>query len=453
MPFLIDISELGVIAGNPLLFLLWFAKKFWYIVVVWGLVYLIPNLWLLYVRSRNDKNRKYTLLAIDIPKDNEQSPKACESIFFQLAGIPSSPSFVDKWRDGLVPESFSLEIVSMGGYIQFLIHTPTVFRDLVEASIYAQYPEAEIVEVEDYALKTRGLKFPNAEYELWGSEYQLGNKECYPIRLYPEFEHQLSQEFKDPMAALMEAMSAIGPDEQIWLQFVITPASSKWTDGADKEISRIVGEEVKDKKNFLDNLSDIPLHLVRSIGDISILLSPQSSKEKDKQDKRLYLSPSERLTVEAISAKSSKQGFYTKARLIYIARKSVYTKNRGVYPIAGALKQFTSIGWNELKVSSRKFMGFEHSLSPKSDLLWFKELRNNARKNKILRMYRSRALLLEPGYYGKVMNTEELATVYHFPIITVKTPFVKRTESKKSEPPVSLPIEPIGLPLDMEEEK
>ena len=59
----------------------------------------------------------------------------------------------------------------------------------------------------------------------------------------------------------------------------------------------------------------------------------------------------------------------------------------------------------------------------------------------MLRLYRSRAFLLEPGYYGKILNTEELATVYHFPVMTVKTPFVKRTESKKSEPPVSLPIE------------
>lgn len=443
-PF-IDFDKLSYFSSDPVTFFLWFMGKFWFVIAIWAMVYLAPNLWLLFIRSRHNKTRKYTLLAIDIPKDNEQSPKACEGIFYQLSGIPASPGFVDKWRDGLVPESFSLEIVSMGGYIQFLIHTPTIFRDLVEASIYAQYPEAEIVEVEDYALKTRGLKFPNSEYELWGSEYELKTKECYPIRTYREFEHPLSQEFKDPMAALTEALSTLGPDEQVWIQLVITPASSKWVEGSYKEIKRIVGDEVKVKKNFLDVLTDLPLHAVKTLGDVGTLLgAPAEEKKKDKQDKRLYLSPSERADVEAIGMKSSKQGFHTKFRLIYIARKNVYTKNRGVYPIFGAIKQFNVIGWNEFTQHKRKFMFFDNSLGPKSDLVIFKEFRNNIRRNKILRLYRSRAFLLEPGYYGKVLNTEELATIYHFPIITVKTPFIKRTESKKSEPPVTLPIEEIG---------
>ena len=436
-----DFDTISRISSDPLTFLLFFAGKFWYMLVIWGILYLVPNVWLLYVRGKNIKKKTYTLLAIDIPKDNEQSPKACESIFYQLSGVPSTPSFVDKWRDGVVPESFSLEIVSMGGYIQFLMHTPTAFRDLVEASIYAQYPEAEIVEVEDYAMKTRGLKFPNEEYDLWGTEYQLKNKQCFPLRTYVEFEHQLSQEFKDPMASLMEAMSAIGPDEQIWMQYVITPANSKWTDGSDNEMKKILGEKVKSKKTILDNLTDIPLHLLRTLGDINVLLSPQTTKEKDKQDKRLYLSPSERKTVEAIGAKSGKQGFHTKLRLIYIARKSAYTRCRGTFPIAGALKQFGAVGWNEFQGHKRKFFIFDNSYGPRGDLVIFSNLRNSIRKNRMLRLYRSRAFLLEPGYYGKILNTEELATVYHFPVMTVKTPFVKRTESKKSEPPVSLPIE------------
>ena len=37
------------------------------------------------------------------------------------------------------------------------------------------------------------------------------------------------------------------------------------------------------------------------------------------------------------------------------------------------------------------------------------------------------------------MNTEELATIYHFPSISIVTPFLKRTEAKKSDAPVQLP--------------
>ena len=48
-----------------------------------------------------------------------------------------------------------------------------------------------------------------------------------------------------------------------------------------------------------------------------------------------------------------------------------------------------------------------------------------------------------PGYkhpHTFVLNTEEIATLWHFPTITMKAPLVKKSESKRGEPPVGLPI-------------
>ena len=39
-----------------------------------------------------------------------------------------------------------------------------------------------------------------------------------------------------------------------------------------------------------------------------------------------------------------------------------------------------------------------------------------------------------------VLNIEELASLWHFPVITVKAPQVKKTEAKRGEPPVLLPV-------------
>ena len=39
-----------------------------------------------------------------------------------------------------------------------------------------------------------------------------------------------------------------------------------------------------------------------------------------------------------------------------------------------------------------------------------------------------------------ILNTEELATVYHFPGSVVRTPALGRIESKKGEPSAGLPI-------------
>ena len=49
--------------------------------------------------------------------------------------------------------------------------------------------------------------------------------------------------------------------------------------------------------------------------------------------------------------------------------------------------------------------------------------------------------MVEEGPAEFFLSSEELATLYHFPVITVKAPLLKRTEAKKGAPPVSLPLD------------
>jgi hypothetical protein len=39
-----------------------------------------------------------------------------------------------------------------------------------------------------------------------------------------------------------------------------------------------------------------------------------------------------------------------------------------------------------------------------------------------------------------VLNTEELATIYHFPGMVAAAPTIERIEAKKVEPPPNLPM-------------
>ena len=41
---------------------------------------------------------------------------------------------------------------------------------------------------------------------------------------------------------------------------------------------------------------------------------------------------------------------------------------------------------------------------------------------------------------GFILNIEELASVWHFPVPQVKAPLVQKTEARKGEPPTSLPL-------------
>ncbi len=135
-----------IIAQGPLILA-------WYIFINGGwlffLLFFIYGLYLGWINGRKNqfaKKWQHVLLAIDIPRNNEQTPKAVESIFIALAGAQSNPNYKDRYWTGKVQESFSFEIVSLEGYIQFLVRTPAHFRDLIEAAV-ATLKEALIEEI------------------------------------------------------------------------------------------------------------------------------------------------------------------------------------------------------------------------------------------------------------------------------------------------------------------
>ena len=150
MQITIDIGRLYDFFLEPPNKILWFAfKNGGWLVLIISVFIGAFYFWLKKRREKYLANIKQQLLAIDIPKDNEQSLVAVEQIFATLAGIKSGPNLYEKYWLGKTQLSYSLEIISLEGYIQFLIRTPEQFRDLVEAAIYAQYPEAEITEVDE----------------------------------------------------------------------------------------------------------------------------------------------------------------------------------------------------------------------------------------------------------------------------------------------------------------
>src|SRR3989338_10286705 len=113
-----------------------------WLVFVW--LMLRVGLYLLEEEYKEDKfvySWQWVLLAIDIPPLNVQTPKAVEQLFAHLAGAFNSPNLAERFRHGYKQRWFSFEIISIEGYIQFLVRTERAFQDLVEAAIYAQYPE------------------------------------------------------------------------------------------------------------------------------------------------------------------------------------------------------------------------------------------------------------------------------------------------------------------------
>jgi hypothetical protein len=181
---------------------------FGWIPVVFLIIWMGKELWLKHIRGQWFSQIKFVLLAIDIPRGNEQSARAVENIFTYFSGAHSSPDLAEKYWIGKKQLSFSFEIVSIEGYTQFLIRSPEIYRNMAESAVYSQYPDAEITEVKDY-IDTVPDEYPNDTHNIWGTEVVPVVSDVYPIRTYPAFEDAVSGEFKDPLASLLETMSKI----------------------------------------------------------------------------------------------------------------------------------------------------------------------------------------------------------------------------------------------------
>lgn len=377
--------------------------------------------WLSYVRNHFKERIAWTYFEIKIPREIRRGPKAMEQLFSSFHTFIGGPSaWYDYYWTGEVKLWYSFEIVSFGGDIHFFLRTPTKHKNYAEANIYAQYPDLEIAEVDDYTLRMPPTydALKSAGYELWGTELQLEKDDVYPIRLYEEFETPSEYSTLDPISSLIEVLNALRPGEEIWLQILVSPANTSWqARGASfvrklQEKTRIVTESGEGKKMTVDR------------------------------------TPGEELALKAIEHNISKPGFQTLIRYVYLAPSDIYNKNTPWYGVLGSFNQYSSKAHN----------AFKHNSVVRTAVLWyywpffFPNWRQHYRREKIYRVFRERAMkesgffteittkeTLSPTYH-LVLNTEELATIYHFPSnIVLTAPSIQRIESRKVGPPAHLP--------------
>jgi len=406
--------------------------------IVMAFLYGAKESWLYYINEYIfSPSVKSTFIAIDIPRGNEQSPRAVENIFAHLAGVHMTFNLLETYWLGMSQLGFSLEIVSLEGYTQFIIKTPIKYRDLLEAAIYSQYPDAEITEVEDYAKATgTPAKFPDEEWDMWGAEYTQLKPSCYPIRTYEEFEHSLGKDgvqFKDPMASLMDICSSVGKGEQFLMQIVIKPEGFDWPKEGDKEIRKILGEKQPESfgNGFVDMLMDWLGEFREAIYSIWGEIEEKKKEEKDDTLKMMNLRPKEKKQIEAIQKKISKMGYKFKLRMIYLSKKGLMNKPKVVYAFTGFLKQFGDLDLNQLKP--------DMELTATTSSYLFKDAEKDRRRNKLITRYRDRDT--GAGRTPGILNNEELATLWHFPLESaVKAPMIQKTPGRKAQAPMTLPI-------------
>ena len=396
----------------------------------------------LFNRQEHYRHRqKYVLLAIDVPKETEQSPKAMEHFFAALSGLWGGPNPKEKWIDGEVAPVISLELVSDGGYIQYYVRTPTRFRDIVEAALYSAYPDTEIYEAEDY---TAGFpdKYPDENFNAWGCEQKLAKENHFAIRTYETFEHKLTQELKDPLAMQLEQYAKLKPGEQIWTQYLLEPLgplAQEWHKSGIKYVYKEIGREDKNGhksgvlKGVYDVAASMPGELFAGLGLWGGGAEHGEEKAEDPW-KFLRSTPVDKARLDLVTQKVGKPALHVKIRHVYIAPHAVYQKSSRDKMLKAIYTQYNNQDGNRFGRVGR--------VQPKTDYFW-QVWYENARKTNIIRAYRRRDA--ETGGHHFILNVEELATLWHFPTIILRAPFITKTLAKRGEPPVQLPTELEGV--------
>lgn len=413
---------IGAAAGSVISIFL----AFWWVIVPFFLFIVFRNLWLKYVRAEYLKSISWTTLEVKVPRSVLKTPKAMEIIFSELHAVYSGdPNFIEKYWRGKVENWLSFEIVGHAGGVYFFTRVPSLFRNLAEAAIYSQYPDAEISEIDDYTDLLPSV-LPNQTYDVWGADFILARESAYPIRTYIFYEAPVEEQRLDPMAAMTEVMSKLKPDETIWIQVLVRPAGDGWKKQAEELVNQLIGKKTAAGGKWHDFswLFDLFRNFVRAFFEPPVW----GEKEKAAAPAPASLTPGQQTAIKEIENKISKLGFETNIRFVYVDKKDSFTR-ANVAAVLGALRQFNTQNLNAFKINGQT--------ATKAG--WpFKARKEYLRKRAIFAAYKARKFPSSGA--GSVLNTEELATVYHYPLMVTEAPMLRRLESKKGEPPVNLPI-------------
>jgi hypothetical protein len=366
------------------------------------------TLWMQYVQLQHMSGIKWVLLGIRLPKNIMKTPLSMELVLSALHQTSEGNWYERMWKGKLKPY-FSLELVSIGGDIHFFIRTSAQFKNFIEAQLYSQFQGIELYEAEDYT-EMLDYRPEEPEWEMWGTEFTLTKPDAYPIKTYVDYklDTAIKKEEEaagrtDPLSPSVEFMGSIGKNEQIWLQILVRATGKRF-----REPGKFFG-----KRDWKGEAKD----LIKKI---------QAKAGEGK------LSKSDSEAISAIEREVSKFGFDCGIRVMYLGKKDAWTP-LNIPGVVGMMKHYNSEVLNGFKPKNATSVDY-----PWQGILW-----NTVpdKKRKMFKAYKGRGYFYSP-YKKKpfILNTEELATIYHFPAGMEETPGFITLSSHKAEPPANLPV-------------
>jgi hypothetical protein len=378
-------------------------------------IFLIKSLfeiWVYYVREKFLSSQEYVLLRITPPRDFLKTPMAMELFINALHQTGGESTPIDRFWYGKVRMWFSLEIASHEGEVAFYIWTRKNMSGFIQSQVYAQYPGIEVKEVEDYVSK---VDYSSGNYSLFGLEYAFTQPDPVPIKTYVDYgldKAETKDELRlDPITPTIEFLGSLKQGEHAWIQIIVRAHKkedkdkSKWFGKTDKwqDEAGVLIKEIKEKSVYKNDSGEI----------VPLVTKGQSDR------------------VNAIERSVSKLGFDCGIRSIYIAEKDAFSAVN-IPGLVGSFKQYGASNLN----------GFKPNKTTSFDYFWedITGKKIEKLKKEMYDAYKDRDYFWGKPRKKMVLNSEELATIYHFPGADVQTPTLTRVQSKRGSAPSNLPI-------------
>jgi len=320
-------------------------------------------------------------------KDFKEMVGLMEQLLSSLKSIYSNKILTKLlWQDII-----SFEYIAHEDELFFYVVIPKRYKNLVEKQINSFYIDALIEETTEINI------FKNKRYI--ESTYINTSKDFfYPIKTYQKLE-------SDPINNIASALTKLELDESAIVQILLKPIDDDWQ----KECSHASSKMMKWKKAWF---SLNPLKIIIFIIDLF------SSNEKDSWSKEEWETSA--LTQErakTVDEKADKTGYEVIIRIIVAWNDKAMVESE----LTNIISSFTQFAYPD-------FNKFTYTLrhSEKSIL-----------KNYIFRFFK------KPFYLkSMILNTEELASLFHFPHIKYnKIPEIKWQNFKVVKAPKNIPTE------------
>ena len=401
--------------------------------------YIAFHLWHHYRQERFIMGIKWVLLEIQVPRDVIKTPAAMELIFSNAFYHKSMKGFWEEFMIGAPWMWFSLEIVSIDGRVHFYVRTPSRIRDLVETQIYAQYPQAKVIEVEDYVWNIPQYK-KNGDWNVWGTEFTKKKHDLQTIKTYKqqdELKSGTKEEYKiDPITPTIEYLGSLPKGEQVWIQIIIRQSIKKYHSHKNGHVDfdRYAEEYMREVLKPYTRV-----HKESGVGGIDVTeIRPPAFIE---DSLKLWLSNLKQIH------------FDCGIRVIALADKKLISEDE-----FNNLRRSVRLIWRQYAQPYSN--EFDRVNSTQFDAPWSDPtgLALTKIKKRMLDFYRMRTFFHPPLQYGIkypailsiffpsgkpnifVLSNEELASIFHFPGMVSETPSFKRIDSKIAKPPSNLPI-------------